>query len=384
MKNKVKLVFDRKGLVAKTGTGKIEISIYLKAGERKYETVGTSSPSNWEAAAQDRTIVAKIKHYEMVINAMQLLDEEMTIENFNKHIFISETKTPESHDRQHMFKGNDQRQSFIEFMENYLDKEGLRDGSRRNILVVIDSLKEFNGIKSFNDLTPVNIRRYDEWLHEQGDKSVATIYNYHKKVHKYTKILWRNEMIPSDPYNHVKFNRGSYKEREPLTENELLTLREAKFSSKLERVRDLFVFMAYTGVAYVDMCHFNFAVDTEKQGNTYYINSTRVKTGSKFYSPILPPAQAVLEKYDYKLPIITNQKLNDYLGVIQEQLKFHKKLTCHVARHSFATLMLTYGVPMENTQRMLGHKDIKTTQIYGKILKKNVEDRVEKVISILK
>lgn len=383
MKN-VKVIFDRRKMAEKKGTGFIDICVYLKEGERKFEIVGSSTPDEWEAVAQRNGVYGKVKYYENVINAMRILGEDMTITNFNKHICASNKKEAEPADNKHLYKETDQRQSFTDFIETYLNKEGLRSGSRRNIQVVIDSLKEFKIIKTFNDLTPVNIRKYDEWLHEKGDKSMATIYNYHKKVHKYTKILWRSEMIPSDPYNHVQFNRGSNKEREPLTEDELLILRNAELSDKLTRVRDLFIFMAYTGVAYADMRKFNFDTDTEKQGKTYYINSSRVKTGSKYYSPILPPAQAVLEKYNYKLPVITNQKLNDYLDVIKEELHFHKKITCHVARHSFATLMLSYGVPMENTQRMLGHKDIKTTQIYGKILKKNVEDRVVKIIKKLK
>ena len=379
MANKVKLVFDRKGTVAKTGTGKIEICIYLKAGERKYVTVGTSTPTEWEIEAQSKAVVSKVKHYENVVKAMEVLGEEMTMDNFNKHIFISEKKTPDSLDKKYMYNGNDQRQSFIGFIEEYLEKEGLRAGSKRNIEVVIDSLKNSKIIKTFEDLTPTKLIKYDEYLHNQGDKSLATIYNYHKKIHKYTHILWRNEMIPSDPYNHVQFKRGSHKERQPLTEDELLTLREAEFSAKLSRARDLFIFMAYTGLAYIDMCNFDFKTMTEKKGKFFYIDGERIKTGSKFYTPILPPALEVLKKYNYKLPIITNQKLNDYLDVIREKLDWKKKITCHVARHSFATLLLTYNFSIEKTARALGHKNIKTTQVYAKVLKKSIEESTEQL-----
>jgi site-specific recombinase XerD len=115
-----------------------------------------------------------------------------------------------------------------------------------------------------------------------------------------------------------------------------------------------------------------------------YIDGERLKTGSKFFTPILPPALAVLKKYDYKLPVISNQKLNDYLHLIQADLRINKEVTCHVARHSFATLMLSYNVPIEKTARMLGHKDIKTTQIYAKILKKNVEEQIDVLVPQLK
>lgn len=310
-----------------------------------------------------------------------MLQEEMTIENFDKHTMLEAAAKPTE---SKLFNGHDQRQGFVEFVEDYLEKEDLRAGSLRNIKVVFDAVREFGKLKKLSDLTPANIRYFDEWLHDQGDKSDATIYNYHKKVHKYTRLLWRNEMISSDPYNHVKFKRGSYKERVPLTEDELIKMREAKYTGKLERVRDLFVFMAYTDLSYIDMCNFDFETMTEKQGDIYYIDGARVKTGSKFFAPILPPAQEVLEKYDYKLPIITNQKLNDYLHVIQADLKINKDITCHVARHSFATLLLTYDFPMDKTARTLGHKDVKTTQIYGKILKKTIVQHTEQLVNAIR
>ena len=388
MKKRVKVVFDRKGSVAKTGYGKIEICIYLKEGERKYETVGTATSEDWEAAAQDSKVVAKVKHYEQVINAMQLFHEEMTIETFNNHVLPAEAKSnSDSLDRKegmYMFRGIDQRQSFIEYIEDYLEKEGLRSGSRRNIEVVKDSLKKSGIIKTFYDLTPANIQKYDDYLHAQGDKSQATICNYHKKLHKYTNKLWRSEMIPCDPYNSFEIKRGISKERQPLTEDELLVLRKAKLSPKLARVRDLFIFMSYTGLAYIDMCHFNFSEMTEKNGSLYYIDGKRTKTGSQFYAPILPPAMDVLKKYNYKLPTISNQKLNDYLDLIREKLDWKKKITCHVARHSFATLLLTYDFTVEKTARALGHKDIKTTQIYAKVLKKTICDKTEKLVTKIK
>ena len=109
-----------------------------------------------------------------------------------------------------------------------------------------------------------------------------------------------------------------------------------------------------------------------------------MKTGSKFFTPILPPAMEVLKKYDFKLHVISNQKINDYCDIIKERLNINKSITCHIARHSFATLMLSYGIPMEQVQRMLGHKNITTTQIYGKILKANVEKNVTQKLKDLK
>lgn len=266
MKKRVKLVFDRKGSVAKTGYGKVEICISLQGDKRKYETVATATPEDWETTALNKNVVAKMKHYEQILNAMMLFGEELTIDQFNNHIYAAESKKTEKVDSKYMYKETDQRLSFIDYMQDYLDKEGLREGSRRNIQVVIDSLKESKIIKTFYDLTSSNIQKYEEFLHDQGDKKQSTICNYHKKIHKYTKILWRSEMIPNDPYNQFEIKHGSSKERQPLTEDELLKLRNAtNLSDKLSRVSDLFIFMSYTGLAYVDMCQFDFKMFLHRQ-----------------------------------------------------------------------------------------------------------------------
>ena len=112
---------------------------------------------------------------------------------------------------------------------------------------------------------------------------------------------------------------------------------------------------------------------TEKINENYYIDGKRVKTGHTFFTPLLPPAMEVLKKYNYEVPKLSNQKANEYLYDIKNILKLNKPLTMHVARHSFATLLLANDVPMENVSRMLGHTNIKTTQIYAHILKSTID-----------
>jgi len=373
MKQHVRVVFDRKKASAKTGTGKIELSVYLKEGERKWITVGTATPDNWKTVSNSSSINSQVTHFEEVIKAMELLQEDMTIENFNRHLEIEQIKaTNESL----LYNGNDLRQNFVEFCRNHMKNENLAKNSIKGIKVVLDSVEESGILKTFADLTPTNIRAYDAWLRKPNNRTDYTINGYHKKVRKYTKILWQQEIISRDPYDHVKFPKGKNKERHPLIESEIIKIRDAEFLGRKDRARDLFIFMAYTGLAYCDMCLFNFNTMTELHDGYYYIDGSRLKTGSNFFTPILPPALAVLKKYDFKLPIISNQKLNDYLHLIQDSLDIKKEVTCHIGRHSFATLMLTYGISLDKVKRMLGHKNITTTQIYAKILKKNVEDTV--------
>jgi len=146
MKKYVKVVFDRKNVASKTGTGKIEICCYLSREERKWETVGTSTPDSWEVAAQSRNILAKVKHYEEVIKAMQMLNEEMTVENFNNHVMVEASKQKAGDSN--IYNGNDLRQSFVEFCRESLAKEDLAKNSIKNFNVVFDAVAKHvkNGI----------------------------------------------------------------------------------------------------------------------------------------------------------------------------------------------------------------------------------------------
>lgn len=381
MKKHVRLVYDRKKVSAKTGTGKIELSVYLQEGERKWITVGEASPETWMTVAESRSITSKMIHFEEIIRSMELLHEDMTIDNFCRHAEIDELSINKG---KVMFNGNDLRQSFVKFCRDHLEQENLAKNSIKDTNVVLNAVEASGILKTLADLTKANVFAFDAWLRRQKDKSDYTIHGYHKKVKKYTKILWQLEMIESDPYQYVKFPKGSNKERNPLNEKELLKIRNLKCSGHLELARDRFIFMAYTGLAFCDMDLFDFDTMTEERKDYTYIDGERLKTGSKFFTPILPPAMDVLKKYDYKLPKITNQKLNEYCHVIESLCEIHKPVTCHIARHSFATLMLYYGFTLEEVKKMLGHKDIKTTQIYAKLSTKMLEDSVKKKLKKLK
>lgn len=373
----VSIVFDRKKTEAKKGFGAVEILIYFSRTERKYVSLGKATSDTLQNFVGRKEVAEKVQQYKNIVTAMTVLNDPMTIHNFCKRAGIAEKTAAPSPKKEEEKKGDAMakvmEKDFIEYVINEVEKEDIAAGTRKHRLVLIAALQRFGKLATFADLTPGNILAFDEWLHD-GTRSDASIFtNYHKKLHHYIRVLRMCGEIKSDPYEQVQIKHGKFNERQPLTEQELIMIRDAKLTGKLDRVRDLFIFSAYTGLAYCDMASFNFGENAEKVGDLYYIDGSRLKTGTKFFTPILRPAMDVLVKYDYKLPVITNQKMNDYLKVIQLQLGIHKNLTCHVARHSFATLALAHDVPIENVARMLGHTDIKTTQIYAKVLKTTIE-----------
>ena len=183
--------------------------------------------------------------------------------------------------------------------------------------------------------------------------------------------------IERDPFTNYRF-QWKQASRDFLSEEELTSIMEKKFvTPRLEAVRDIFIFSCFTGLAYIDIANLRESDIVTMNGERWIVTS-RHKTGVSCNIPLLEVPQKILQKYEGKdkkgrlLPILSNQKMNAYLKEIADVCGINKNLTCHVARHTFATLMLSLGVSMESVSRILGHTNIKTTQIYARITNQKV------------
>jgi site-specific recombinase XerD len=189
-----------------------------------------------------------------------------------------------------------------------------------------------------------------------------------KALYRVIHICIDNGWLSKNPFKdfHTRYKNPN---RPYLTESEIDLLYNQSFpSSRLMQVRDNFIFQIYTGLAYLDMHELNrWNIEIGVDGREWIVIN-RKKTGERCSIPILSRAKAVLIKYNYKLPVVSNQKMNEYLKEIAEVCTISKKLTTHVGRHTFATTVcLSHGIPIETVSRLLGHSDIKTTQIYAKV-----------------
>jgi len=373
---KVHVVFDRKRTLEKSGVGAVEILIPLNRKQKRYVTVKKCSTKEWKEFSKSKELKAEIEKYEKVLASMQVLNEEMTLDNLNQYLGVKK-KEPK---KKALAPDEIVYSKFTDFMRDRLAEMKIREGTRKQKMVTLDALINFKKIKTFGDLTPDNLKLFDKWLREDGTRQDACIHNYHKNLRVFCRMALEEGYIDVNPYDRVSFPRGKSPERHPLTEEELMSLRDADLEGHVARARDLFVFSASCGLAFCDAMLFNFKKMTVKHGALYYIDGERLKTGSRFYAPIMPDGMEVLRRYDYQLPQMSNQKVNDYLKVAATVAGITKNVTFHLARHTFATMMLTYNVPMDKVARMLGHQDIKTTQIYAKVLPKTIEVQAERVL----
>ncbi len=207
---------------------------------------------------------------------------------------------------------------------------------------------------------------------------------YIRNFRKIVNMAIRNEWMEKDPFMKYQVKLKETK-RGYLTEEDLQNLEDKIIDmERLDQVRDVFVFCCYTGLAYADIEKLTPKEISKGIDGSYWIFTERQKTGTDSNVPLLPKAIELIEKYQSNpsvinrsriLPVISNQKMNAYLKELAIICKIDKHLTFHMARHTFATTVtLTNGVPIESVSSMLGHKNIKTTQIYAKVVQRKVSD----------
>ena len=231
------------------------------------------------------------------------------------------------------------------------------------------------------------IMEYEFFLRSVRNCANNTAVKYIKNFSKIIKICLANHWIDRNPFANYKAKVKEV-ERVYLSEDEIQNILNKDFKTeRLSLVRDIFLFSCFTGLAYIDVknltkSHISLGIDGEK-----WIFTHRQKTESASKIPILPITQMIIDKYEDHpecnnqnklLPILSNQKMNAYLKEIAGVCEIEKDLTFHIARHTFATsVTLTNGVPIESVSKMLGHKNIRTTQHYAKILDKKVSEDME-------
>ncbi|WP_428743317.1 site-specific integrase [Tenacibaculum sp.] len=215
-----------------------------------------------------------------------------------------------------------------------------------------------------------------------------------KHIQRFRKIVtlgYHIEWIDRDPFVRWK---PTYEKRERpfLTDNELSNIETYNLPiARLERVRDLFVFSCYTGIAYIDIINLtNNNVLKGIDGNDW-IFTNRQKTKSPVKVPLLGKAKELLVKYQNHpmtqvtgtlFPVITNEKVNLYLKEIAEACGLKKNLTFHMARHTFATTVtLSNGVPIETVSKLLGHSKIASTQIYARVVERKVSEDMQTLMN---
>ncbi len=243
-------------------------------------------------------------------------------------------------------------------------------------------------------INPAFIADYEFYLRTVRNCSNNTAVKYIKNFQKIINICLNNEWITKSPFIRYKSKIENVDVRF-LSDVQLKSIESRNFTSnRLSIVRDIFVFCCYTGLAYIDVKNLTknklrIGIDGE-----LWLRIKRAKTNIEASIPLLPKAQEILERYESHpkcineeqvLPILSNQKMNEYLKEIGTLCGIDFDITFHTARHTFATTVtLNNGVPLETVSKMLGHTNIRMTQHYAKIQDKKIGDDISILKNVLK
>lgn len=282
---------------------------------------------------------------------------------------------------------------FRTFIENFAKRVGVNrtEGSLRSYRNAYNHVERFMREKynlsdiPFSALTLSFIQDYDSHLRTDCRLSLGTIINLTVQLKIIVGEAVADGIITTYPFTGYEPVRPKQKRRY-LTSEELQRLMTMPLHSpNLYLTRDLFLFSCYTGIPYSDMRllskeHLSLADD-----GTWWIKSSRRKTGVEFEIPLLDLPLHIMEKYrdtapDGKLlPMYSNSTMNLNLKRIAKHCDIDCPLVFHAGRHTYATeITLGHGVPLETVSKMLGHARIETTQIYAKVTddKINADTRV--------
>ena len=237
---------------------------------------------------------------------------------------------------------------------------------------------------ALKELAPAFITDFELFLRVEKGHCTNTVWSYMMPFRSIIFTAINNGWLQRDPFYAYHITKEETK-RGYLTKEEITQMINCSFKRKnYELIRDLFIFSVFTGLAYADVK----ALTTDRlqtffDGNLWIITRRR-KTNTESNIRLLDVPKRIIEKYkglskdDHVFPVPSNGRCNTILKELGRQCGFKIRLTYHVARHTNATtVLLSHGVPIETVSRLLGHTDLKTTQIYARITNQKISSDME-------
>ena len=380
------IIYDHRGRTEQGKEGPLEVRItinrkqfYINTGVRvrRREWAGTVV-NRPDADALNERVGLIVSRVAQEVTAMLKDGVAVDMAAVKERVFAAEKK--------------EEPAALLKWIEKEIPLLKIGEGTRRRYDVLLNRMTQYGKITQWSDLTTENLYAFDRWLHgidkpqSNGDKQSkserkkigdAAVYNYHRTLRSMLTRAVKFGIIEENPYERLRgeFRKGITENVEYLSEDEIAAIESLHPipGTQMAMARDLFVFQLYTGLSYSDAQAFDIA-DYRLIGGRWRSIGKRIKTGVAYISDLLPQAVEVLTRYGMQVPKVNNVQYNQSLKIIQQALGIRTTLHSHLARHTFATRMLSMGAKIENVSRMLGHTNITQTQRYAKVIAKNVHE----------
>lgn len=387
---RVRFVFDRQNRAdsikskksSKKKLGLVQVELYVNGKRYFYGTGIKLLKGQWD----DRRYV--VNHLEASVLNMRLNDLMLRMQEN----ILAQTKANKfvvSDFSRSIFPELSNETSFLDAFEEMCDRVvcmNMSDSTRKLYSSVYESILRFNSrekagnvMKKFEDMTPETLYEYEKWAISSGIKPVS-LSTYHAKIKCVIKYsISKKKTDIRNPYDSYK--QAPYKDEriKYLTESELKKLEKYVPESITEQYAlDMWMFMRYTGMSFIDAYRFVLSENAELIDGRYIVRGFRVKTGVQYTIVLVDPAVKLLDKYGGTFSRLKISYLNNRLHKIGKDV-IGRRITTKMARHTYAVWALHEKVSLPVVSRMIGHTDVKTTQIYAKVLAEDVIDEFTKL-----
>ena len=367
------LVFNRKKRLNSEGKALIQVEAYQNRQKMYFSTNVYVRPNQWDQKRR------RVKNHPNMFELNQYLDcfilrlERVELE-------LLQSGHPFSLKQLREKEGESLPASFISFMRKEIELSHLKESTRKNHLSTVNVLVQFRSRMTFDDLTFDFLYGFERYLltrHYHWN----TIAKHMKHIKKYVNLAINKDLMELQKYPFRKYKiKYVESKRQHLMPSELLLLEKARASLpySLRRTLDMFLFCCYTGLRFSDVVRIsvdNFRLIEGKLWLIYSSTKTRVNVRLPLFLLFDGKALSIYEYYRrmgmktlFGVSPTANSTINKQLKRVCQLAAIDKSLSFHSSRHTNATLLLYNGAHITTVQKLLGHRSVRTTEIYSDIM----------------
>lgn len=388
-KTRFAIRFNRKNQLNKQGFAPIQIECLLNRKRKFYDTQMKAKPLFWDFSnnrfkSSHPNAIKLNQRINQILNDFE--EFELKYINARKPFFLQ------------MFDEVYKKAEFSNFNDFFkieLENSNLSESTKKSHKSTLNRLNEFRKDIAFESINFEFLHDFERFLRsekcdikfkKQPSRKLGqnTIHKYFKNIKTYVNLAINKDLININAYPFRKFKVKKIDgEKQYLTPIEIEQIENCILNGDLQKyqlAKDLFLFSVYTGLRYSDVMSLEKINIVLTNGETWIIkkadkniNSTEIPVKIPIETLFNGKALAIIKKYSILgnsniFPMTSNQHLNRCLKEISNKSKVYKPITFHSARHTTATFLLYKGANLTTVQKILGHKKITTTQIYGHIM----------------
>ena len=382
------LVYNRKKSLNKRGVALVQVEAYLNRKKKYFSTKVYLRPDQWDAK---KLLVKNHPNADalnrLIYEFMAMIEKrELELWQQGKPITLEILKEMLSEQQE-----QEDKSSFIPFYKQEVMTSGLKESTKRNHLSTLALLQDFKKNVTFSDLTFEFVSSFEYFLQSKGYHT-NTIAKHMKHLKRHINVAINKEYMDIQKYAFRKYKiksiEGSHTHLAPEELHKFENLQLTGRYTRLQKTKDAFLFCCYAGLRYSDFTNLTSANIVEFHQETWIIYKS-VKTGMEVRLPLYLLFEGkgiqILQRYKDDLnsffKLKDNSNINKELNILAGLAKIDKRVSFHTARHTNATLLLYNGANITTVQKLLGHKSVKTTQVYANIMDITVVRDLEKTAS---